>query len=356
MSRAKLSALTAALAIFAVLVAGGVLAGYARGERMTIEVEGVTTSVQTGLTVSEVLRTLDLEVAHGDLLDIRGRVLQPGVFPGRILLNGRPARPAAVVVGGDSLELVAGRSRREPVDRVTTVLAEGIAANPQRTLERSRRVAVDRGRISGELDLRTATPLGPWRKPKAVALTFDDGPSRHTRDVLEVLRRMKVPATFFVVGTYVNRHPGVVRRAHAYGMAVENHSYAHPYRPPFAEQRPVVIRDEIVRGADAIAPLAGSPKLFRPPGGTVSPRVVDVARAHGQRVALWSVDPEDWRPGLSAAEITARVLRDVRRGSIVLLHDGGGNRSQTVKALPAIVKGIRARGFELVLIEPRKTG
>ncbi|MER3412330.1 MAG: polysaccharide deacetylase, partial [Thermoleophilia bacterium] len=74
--------------------------------------------------------------------------------------------------------------------------------------------------------------------------------------------------------------------------------------------------------------------------------------AAGQRVVLWSVDPQDWRPSASPGEIARRVLRAARPGSIVLLHDGGGNRSATVKALPAIIRGLRRKGLKLALIEP----
>lgn len=288
----------------------------------------------------------------GDLLAVTGEVLQPGAIAGRLLLNGLVAPPPTRLRDGDRIELRPGRDRREPVDRVVVNVVGGVPANPQYTLARSRRVEALKGRVSGTIDYRSAVPLGPFRRPKAVALTFDDGPSESTRAILDTLRRLNAPATFFVVGNVAERRPELVRRMHAYGMAVGNHSYAHPYRPPFASRPVREIRGEIVRGAAVITPLATPPTVFRPPGGTVSPRVLEVARAQGQRVVLWSVDAEDWRPGATAAQISSRVLRDVRRGSIVLLHDGGGNRAQTVKALPAIVQGIRARGFELVLLDP----
>jgi peptidoglycan/xylan/chitin deacetylase (PgdA/CDA1 family) len=341
-----------ALGLLAAVAAGALLVGFARGDRISIDVDGVTESVPGDSTLAQAADRLDLAPEAGDLLDVTGTILRRGAISGMLLLNGRVAPPPTRLREGDRIEVIPGGDRREPVDRVVANVPGGVPANPQYTLARSRRAQVVKGRVSGAIDYRSAVPMGPFRRPKAVALTFDDGPSKHTRAILDTLRRLNAPATFFVVGSVAERRPALVRRAHAYGMAVGNHSYAHPYRPPFAARRLREIHAEVVRGASVITPLAAPPTVFRPPGGTVSPRVIEAARAQGQRVVLWSVDSEDWRPGATAAQISARVLRDVRRGSIVLLHDGGGNRAQTVKALPAIVNGIRARGLELVLLDP----
>ena len=105
------------------------------------------------------------------------------------------------------------------------------------------------------------------------------------------------------------------------------------------------------RSANRFSPDRGAqPRLFRPPGGSTSPRLVAAAAALDQRVVLWSVDPADWRRGNPAKEIVKRVLAAVRPGSIVILHDGGGDRSATLAALPAIVRGIRRRGLQLVAL------
>ena len=88
------------------------------------------------------------------------------------------------------------------------------------------------------------------------------------------------------------------------------------------------------------------------PGGGTAARLVHTAAALGQRVVLWSVDPTDWEPGITAKEVAQRVLAAIRPGAIVDLHDGGGDRSATLAALPAIVRGIRARGLRLVALQP----
>ena len=187
--------------------------------------------------------------------------------------------------------------------------------------------------------------------PKDVALTFDDGPSAYTARMLATLKRLRARATFFVVGNVVERYPNLVRRELAAGMGVANHSYSHPYHPPFDRQPHEVILSEIDRGSSVLEQLGHTPTLFRPPGGSYSPYVEEATGAHGQRIVLWSVDPEDWNAETTSKQIVKRVLGAVRPGSIVLLHDGGGDQMRTVKALPAIVKGIRAKGLRLVALQ-----
>ena len=188
--------------------------------------------------------------------------------------------------------------------------------------------------------------------PSAVALTFDDGPSPlYTPQVLAVLARYHVPATFFLVGYHVLQYPDLARAEIRAGMTVGDHSFDHPIYPPFAALTAEGITTEIARGRDALRGLTPPARLFRPPGGSYSPYVIATARRLGMRVVLWSVDPADWVIGTSSARIVARVLGAVRPGSIVIMHDGGGNRAATVAALPAIITGIRARGLRLVALQ-----
>ena len=204
--------------------------------------------------------------------------------------------------------------------------------------------------ISAPTTPANTTPLHPAALP-GVALTFDDGPSPlYTPRVLDVLRRYHAPATFFVVGYHALQYPDLVRAEARAGMAVGDHSFDHPNYPPFAALTAEQIDTEIVRGRDALRGLAPPPRLFRPPGGSFSPYVEAAAHRLGLRVTLWSVDPTDWAAGVSSGQIVARVLGAVRPGSIVIMHDGGGNRAATVAALPAIITGIRAKGLRLVAL------
>lgn len=136
-------------------------------------------------------------------------------------------------------------------------------------------------------------------------------------------------------------------------MGVVSHSYSHPYCPSFERLPHAQILAEIERANEVLRSLWRVPSLFRPPGGSFSAYVIEATAACGERIVLWSVDPTDWKAGASAKKIVRRVLGAVRPGSIVLLHDGGGDRSQTVNALPEIVRGIHANGLKLVLIERR---
>jgi len=136
------------------------------------------------------------------------------------------------------------------------------------------------------------------------------------------------------------------------GMVVANHTYAHPYQTPFAVLPGKRIRWEIERAQKALERLGVRSVLFRPPRGSLSRFVLRAASAQGMRVVLWSVDSLDWVPGTTAEEIVRRVLGSVRAGSIVVMHDGGGNREATLGALPAIIAGIRARGLRFVALAP----
>jgi peptidoglycan/xylan/chitin deacetylase (PgdA/CDA1 family) len=209
-----------------------------------------------------------------------------------------------------------------------------------------------RGAISHELVSVRFRPNG--RQPtleRAVALTFDDGPwPGQTPRILAMLRRLHVHATFFVIGYLAERYPQLVALERRDGMAIGNHTYNHPEVPPFAQLPAQLLQDEIALGAHSLTRLGIQPYLLRPPGGSVSPAVVQTAQALGERVVLWSVDPTDWSPGVTARQIARRVLGAVHPGSIVILHDGGGDRTATLRALPAIVKGIRHRGLHLVEI------
>jgi peptidoglycan/xylan/chitin deacetylase (PgdA/CDA1 family) len=184
-----------------------------------------------------------------------------------------------------------------------------------------------------------------------VALTFDDGPSpEYTPRILAALRRLGVHATFFVIGYLAQAYPALVREEQRLGMVVGNHSYNHPEVPPFGQLPPALMRDEIGLSAKILVGIGVTPQLFRPPGGSFSRLLIRTAASLGERVVLWSVDPTDWTPGISTGQIVRGVLSAVRPGSIVDLHDGGGDRSATLAALPAIVRGIRARGLRLVTL------
>ena len=186
-----------------------------------------------------------------------------------------------------------------------------------------------------------------------VSITFDDGPNpRATPRILDVLRREGVRATFFVLGRHAERWPELVRRAALDGHQLGNHGYFHR---KLHRRSPGYVRDDLTRGTEQIVRASGvRPRHFRAPHGFRSPWVTPIASSLGQRTVGWSLGVWDSaRPG--ADVITSRTLEGMRSGSILLLHDGDGydpdgDRSQTAEALPAILDGLRRRGFRFTTL------
>jgi peptidoglycan-N-acetylglucosamine deacetylase len=179
--------------------------------------------------------------------------------------------------------------------------------------------------------------------PKSIALTIDDGPSPvYTPQVLQLLQQYRVTATFSMIGTQVAAYPRLASEVAAAGHTIANHTWTHANLPSLATQ---AIYAQMARASDAIQAATGAaPKLFRAPYGDWSPAVLQQCERM-QLVPLdWSVDPRDWsRPGVPS--IVSNIMTHTRSGSIILEHDGGGNRSQTVAALRIVLPRLLAEGF-----------
>ncbi|HWO69373.1 MAG TPA: polysaccharide deacetylase family protein [Actinomycetota bacterium] len=317
---------------------------------IAVRVQGRPVQLPAGTTLSGAVRSLGLRPRPGRLLAVDGRVLLPRANPGRVYLNGATAAPGTVLRDGDRITVVDGPDEVEGVVRRARLLPGRRPGNPRSTLRtwRLREVRLV-GRFSGALVSVRFVPVGRAARPPRVALTFDDGPwPGTTRAILRILRRMHVRATFFLVGSRVERSPRLVRAIARGGHAIGNHSWSHPMHPAFRRLPPERLRAELARTNRALERLGVEPALFRPPGGSVDGRVVAAALELGMRTVLWDVDPRDWAGDARPAALAASVLRQVRPGSIVLLHDGGGDGWTTVRALPAIVRGIRRMGLRLV--------
>jgi peptidoglycan/xylan/chitin deacetylase (PgdA/CDA1 family) len=185
------------------------------------------------------------------------------------------------------------------------------------------------------------------RRRREVALTFDDGPSPWTPKILAVLRREHTVATFFEIGRAVLAYPHYTAELARAGMAVGDHTETHL---PLAELSAVGQAREIDQAAAAITHAgAPAPLLFRPPYGSFNIETLAVLRERHMAMVLWSADTSDYRqPGVAKLRYTA--ISGARAGAIILFHDGGGPRSQTVAALPRIIRRLRARGFRLVTL------
>lgn len=180
----------------------------------------------------------------------------------------------------------------------------------------------------------------------ALTLTFDDGPHpAYTPQVLELLDRHDATAVFCVVGRQVREHPELVRRIVASGHRLCNHTFTHDQR--LAKAGPDAVAREIARTHSAIEDAVGPDvevRYFRQPETYVRPEIMPALDDAGLEPLDWTVDPRDWsEPG--ATSIVQGVLSEVRPGAIVLLHDGGGDRSQTVVALEQILAGLDTAGY-----------
>jgi peptidoglycan-N-acetylglucosamine deacetylase len=320
-----------------------------------VTVDGTGRQLVAGSTLADAVRDLRLRPRPGDLVDVSGVTLRTGVYPGRVLVDGAPATATRPLHDRDRLRLAPGPDRTEPVTVHRVPVPAGMPADPEYFLGRVPGVDVTvTGRISGKVASSAFRATGPATVPHAVALTFDDGPwPGQTRRVLAILRRMRAPATFFVVGELARHFPRLVAAERRQPrILVEDHSWTHPLVPPFGEQRPRTVRFQIARTLRQLTAERVHATLFRPPGGGWSDHVVAIASSLGVRLVLWSVDPRDWAPGATGKSVTRAVLGHVRAGSIVIMHDGGGNRAATIRALPHIIRGIRRRGLRLVTVEP----
>ncbi len=182
---------------------------------------------------------------------------------------------------------------------------------------------------------------------RVIALTFDDGPGPYTPQVLRALQQYHVPATFFEIGQDVAAYPRYSHMVAAAGYPVEDHTWSHPDLTTLSAAE---VGAQLDRTQAEIASVTGeSPACVRPPFNAWDPTVLTAIAARGLTAMSYSVDPKDWSmPGV--ATIVSRVVAAAAPGAVVDLHDGGGNRSETVAALPQIITHLRAEGYGFVSI------
>ena len=201
-----------------------------------------------------------------------------------------------------------------------------------------------------------AEPVTIWAGPaneKAVALTFDDGPSPiYTPQILALLKQYGARGTFFVIGHKVEQNPGLVQAELKDGNEVGNHSFSHPR---MTKENQAARERELERTAVDLD-LAGCPqdaRLFRPPYSAWDDRLKSYMAHTGRRIALWSLDSGDWQ-GLPAPAIIHNVLDRVKNGAIIIFHDSDeharADRHPTVEALKTILPALKAQGYRMVTI------
>ena len=341
--------LTISLSVLFTILAIVVPALHPEPPRMLVDGKRVAVRSKV-FTVGDALESADVKLEAGPVYSVRTHTLlgNDGPMP-RLMLNGQVAHTATVVYSGDNLQVV---PVTDTVERIVSRRSADLGALPdvEKTLFHRGRGAVAEqtvgersGEVLSEKVVQPAVPGAPVTE-KVVALTFDDGPDpTWTPQVLDILKGEGVVATFCMVGYLVERHPDLAKRVAAEGHLLCNHTAGHNAALDTAPREKVV--SEVNGGADMLKNVTGVDAAFyRPPGGRLSPTVIEVVHARGERVLHWAVDTADYTKP-PAATIVARVMANASPGAVILMHDGGGDRSQTVAAVRSVIQGLRSEGY-----------
>lgn len=260
--------------------------------------------------------------------------------------DGRGERGSQVVTEGGFEGTEPETGMTEPEREMT----EGEQQQLERERERRRKLARQHAREDQAIDrlLRYSRFInnGAGRK-RQVALTFDDGPGPSTKQILNILRRTGTPATFFVVGSMVPGNRQMIRRIVREGHAIGNHTQTHPAMGDLG--RPGQLAEMTSQAREVEDSGVKQRRLFRPPYRSFNRTTFDLLEKRDELMVLWSVDTEDYATS-NPRKIARIVLREVKPGSIVLMHDAGGDRKATVKALPKIIRGLRQRKLRPVTV------
>lgn len=198
--------------------------------------------------------------------------------------------------------------------------------------------------------------MGKPKDDKTVVLTFDDGPSaEYTGKILDILKAEGVPATFFVIGLNAERNLSMLKRIYDEGYEIGNHTFTHPNIAEVSQERAVLELNATQRIIECVT--GHSTVLFRPPYNADSePETMEevipvaLAKQHNYYTIGESIDPCDWQKGISADTILARTIAEEHNGSIILLHDAGGDRTATLEALPRIIRYFKAKGYTFTTV------
>lgn len=330
--------------------------------RLTVDGRSVTAG--RGSTPAQLAAQGLIDARAGDLLSVKGEVLERGGGDAAVfLLDGIAVGPTTPLRAGGTLDARTGPDRTEesvsatvpvdpPIRYVGTGVKESIESSGVPGVAR-----VIRGARSGIETSRVVVSTGTamvvrrepaWRGPKEIALTFDDGPwPGQTDRILDILKSEGAKATFFLLGVKAQANWTLSRRIVAEGHEAGAHSMTHKMLA--RADRPTTTYE--IAGSLKVTERATGvrPVWYRPAGGSVSSFAFTETKRLGLRLILWNIDTKDFRkPNYRA--IADQVLGQARPGMVVLMHDGGGNRAQTIAALPLIIRGLKARGYKLVTL------
>ncbi len=365
-TRVRLSPFIGAVLALALFSAGAAIA-WGKVVPVPVKIDGNSVRLPAGATLQQVRNLGLVDPPSGVVHAIDGSVLETATGPaGIVAVNGVPVEPQTRLRWGDELTTARGAEATEAVlERKVAIsfktIKRGFGDQERVTRKGKKGVALERyGELSGMVVSSEVVRKPVNRivqltgqgvaKPgeKVVALTFDDGPWKdQTLRMLDILDRYGIKATFFMLGSRV-RVDGktaaeVARRGHLLG----NHSYSHPI---LTGKPSGVVISEIERTNAQIRKATGkTPHWFRAPGGAVDASVRSIVEARGMRVAHWTNGTGDWK-NLGAARVV-KYATQVRPGGVILVHDGGGTRDQTIQALPQIIETLQAKGYRFVTLD-----
>jgi len=182
-----------------------------------------------------------------------------------------------------------------------------------------------------------------------IALTFDDGPDPlATPALLDILKNESISAAFFCIGKHVEAHPELAARIVAEGHLIENHTYHHAWWTPLLMHRRLLAELQLAQEAIRMA-TGNTPSYMRPPVGHTNPHYTGVLKELNIQMIGWDVRSMDTR--WPAAKVIARVLRQTKPGSIILLHDGLSSPEEIRELIPPLIRGLRSRGFQFTRLD-----
>ncbi|WEV42249.1 polysaccharide deacetylase family protein [Bifidobacterium sp. ESL0682] len=379
-----------AVLVVALVAAGVGVWGYSHWRHIAVSVNGTEQQVRADTTLGKLAKdNRDFGAKPGRLISVSGKVLKStGGEPVVYRVNGKkiasvdatkhktskenskeatgvPANLNSVKLPENArISVKSGKDVVEKHDIQRTVVPFNVIINGHGVIQKLRQAGKDgssevwTGKISGERvnkgvvtqpqDVIVDTFSPKPASCKVVALTFDDGPSQYSGPILDILKEKGAKATFFDIGTGSAEYPQMEQRMVAEGHQVASHSNTHPDMKKLnAEQ----LRTDISQGLANIKTASGvTTKMLRAPYGNFG---VDQWRYTSDLIdsnVIWTVDTQDWKK-LGAPEISDAALSKAYNGAVILMHDGGGDRSQDIAALPGIIDGLRGQGYEFVTID-----
>jgi peptidoglycan/xylan/chitin deacetylase (PgdA/CDA1 family) len=333
---------------------------------MPITVDGSDMRIARGTRVADLMADRRAGGSAGNLIAAADRKVlkNGGGAPGYVVVDGERVDAGTRLFGSAVLRSVNGSDIVEPVARRSEPIPPPVTYEGEGPIESVASSGVPGlrnvfyGTVSKQV-VRTATATAPVPKviqrsrpehgAKVVTLTFDDGPwPGSTQRILAILKEFDVKAAFFMLGIQVKSHPAMAKEVADAGMEICNHSVNHPNLKKLSREG---IAKQIQGAQTLIENATGvTPKYFRPPGGNYNAAVKEELARDGLELVQWGVDTEDWkRPG--AGVIADRAVNGAHPGAVILMHDGGGEREQTIDALPEIIRRLKAKGYTFVTLD-----